>query len=217
MGMNTKLFTYSIKRQSSEQQRLNNNKTNDNSIKSKFKKCRKNKDEVYKTTNNFRFCTNDDNKNEFNINYTIPFSSNRLPISRTIKKRSQLDRTIFNEKKRLVVIRFGDPEHPNCIRMDNTLLKIQQTIEPFAVVYFVNIAELSDYNNLYELFDPVSLMLFYKNQHLMTDLGTGNNNKINKVVQKDKLIEVLETAFNGALKGKKLIKTHVDLSSNYSY
>jgi len=96
-------------------------------------------------------------------------------------------------------------------------LKIQQTIEPFAVVYFVNIAELSDYNNLYELFDPVSLMLFYKNQHLMIDLGTGNNNKINKVVQKDNLIEILENAFNGAIKGKKLIRTHVDLSSNYNY
>mmetsp|Transcript_24701 Transcript_24701/g.43909 ORF Transcript_24701/g.43909 Transcript_24701/m.43909 type:complete len:132 (-) Transcript_24701:2163-2558(-) len=119
--MNTKLVTYSKKRKSSDYQELNKNSTKDNSIKPNFKKCRKNKYDLHQTINNSTPHTNDGNKYEFNLNYTIPFSSNSIPMYKTIKKRSQLDRTIFMEKKRLVVIRFGDPEHSNCIRMDNVL------------------------------------------------------------------------------------------------
>ena len=30
---------------------------------------------------------------------------------------------------------------------------------------------------MYELYDPVTVMFFYRNKHIMIDLGTGNNNK----------------------------------------
>jgi hypothetical protein len=32
---------------------------------------------------------------------------------------------------------------------------------------------------MYELYDPCTVMFFYRNKHIMIDLGTGNNNKIN--------------------------------------
>jgi hypothetical protein len=30
---------------------------------------------------------------------------------------------------------------------------------------------------MYELYDPVTVMFFFRNKHIMIDLGTGNNNK----------------------------------------
>ena len=32
---------------------------------------------------------------------------------------------------------------------------------------------------MYELYDPCTVMFFFRNKHIMIDLGTGNNNKIN--------------------------------------
>lgn len=31
---------------------------------------------------------------------------------------------------------------------------------------------------MYELYDPLAVMFFYRNKHIMIDLGTGNNNKM---------------------------------------
>ena len=30
---------------------------------------------------------------------------------------------------------------------------------------------------MYELYDPCTVMFFFRNKHIMIDLGTGNNNK----------------------------------------
>lgn len=47
----------------------------------------------------------------------------------------------------------------------------------FAAFYVVDITEVPDFNKMYELYDPVTVMFFYRNKHIMIDLGTGNNNK----------------------------------------
>lgn len=43
-------------------------------------------------------------------------------------------------------------------------------------------------------------------QHIMIDLGTGNNNKINWAMSaKDELIDIIETVYRGASKGRGLV------------
>lgn len=37
--------------------------------------------------------------------------------------------------------------------------------------------QVPDFNKMYELYDPCTVMFFYRNKHIMIDLGTGNNNK----------------------------------------
>ena len=39
-------------------------------------------------------------------------------------------------------------------------------------------AQVPDFNDMYELYDPCTVMFFFRNKHIMIDLGTGNNNKI---------------------------------------
>ena len=48
----------------------------------------------------------------------------------------------------------------------------------YAVIYLVDISEVPDFNTMYELYDPCTVMFFYRNRHIMIDLGTGNNNKV---------------------------------------
>ena len=46
---------------------------------------------------------------------------------------------------------------------------------------------------MYELYDPCTTMFFFRNKHIMVDLGTGNNNKINWALDdKSEMIDLIE-------------------------
>ncbi|OLL25496.1 Mitosis protein dim1 [Neolecta irregularis DAH-3] len=116
-----------------------------------------------------------------------------------------VDQAILREEERVVVIRFGRDADDQCMRQDEALLKIAEKVKNFAVIYLVDIDEVSDFNKMYELYDRNTIMFFFRNKHMMMDLGTGNNNKINWVLEdKQELIDIIETVYKGAKKGKGL-------------
>ncbi|THG21970.1 hypothetical protein TEA_005115 [Camellia sinensis var. sinensis] len=100
--------------------------------------------------------------------------------------------------------------------MDEVLASVAETIKNFAVLYLVDITEVPDFNTMYELYDPSTVMFFFRNKHIMIDLGTGNNNKINWALKdKQEFIDVVETVYRGARKGRGLAWTHALLSKTY--
>ncbi|GAB1203472.1 hypothetical protein APSETT445_002107 [Aspergillus pseudonomiae] len=126
-----------------------------------------------------------------------------------------VDQAILSEEERLVVIRFGRDHDVDCMRQDEVLFKIAERVKNFAVIYLCDIDEVPEFNTMYELFDPMTIMFFYRNKHMMCDFGTGNNNKLNWVLEdKQELIDILETIYKGAKKGRGLVvspkeqKTH---------
>ncbi|PWA42538.1 mRNA splicing factor, thioredoxin-like U5 snRNP [Artemisia annua] len=63
-----------------------------------------------------------------------------------------------------------------------------------------------------------SLRFFFRNKHIMIDLGTGNNNKINWVMKdKQEFINIVETVYRGAKKGRSLVIAPKDYSTKYRY
>ena len=57
-----------------------------------------------------------------------------------------------------------------------------------------------------ELYHPCTSMFFFRNEHIMIDLGTGNNNKINWAIDdKQEIIDIVETVYRGARKGRGLV------------
>jgi hypothetical protein len=69
-----------------------------------------------------------------------------------------------------------------------------------------------------ELYDPVTIMFFFRNKHMMCDFGTGNNNKLNWVLEdKQELIDIIETIYRGAKKGRGLVVSPKDYSTRYRY
>jgi len=69
-----------------------------------------------------------------------------------------------------------------------------------------------------ELYDPCAVMFFFRNKHMMCDFGTGNNNKLNFVLEdKQELIDVLETVYRGAKKGRGLVVSPKDYSTRHKY
>jgi DIM1 family U5 snRNP protein len=130
----------------------------------------------------------------------------------------KLELTFAPEEDRLVVIRFGRDWDPDCMRQDEVLYKIADKVRNFAVIYLCDIDQVPDFNQMYELYDPCSLMFFFRNKHMMIDLGTGDNNKIKWVLEdKQELIDIFETVYRGAKKGRGLVVSPKDYSTRHRY
>jgi DIM1 family U5 snRNP protein len=139
--------------------------------------------------------------------------------------------------ERLVVIRFGRDHDPQCMQQDESkhdlsldekrsliltiflvLYKIAERVKNFAVIYVCDLDQVPDFKQMYELYDPVTIMFFFRNKHMMIDLGTGNNNKLNFVLEeKQELIDIIETIYKGAKKGRGLVVSPKDYSTRYRY
>jgi U5 snRNP protein, DIM1 family len=158
----------------------------------------------------------------------------------------QVDQAILSEEDRVVVIRFGHDWDPTCMKMDEvglflnpffqllsspckislkillscvqTLFAIAEKVKNFATIYLVDVTEVPDFNKMYELYDPCTVMFFFRNKHIMIDLGTGNNNKINWTMEdKQEMIDIVETVYRGARKGRGLVISPKDYSTKYRY
>lgn len=130
-----------------------------------------------------------------------------------------VDQAILGEEDRVVVIRFGEDDNAACMQMDETLSEAAEEIKDWAVVYLVSLSEVPDFNAMYELYEEdLHLMFFYRNKHIMIDTGTGNNNKLTWALKdKEEFIDIVETVYRGASKGRGLVVAPKDYSTKYKY
>jgi DIM1 family U5 snRNP protein len=130
----------------------------------------------------------------------------------------EVDQAILMEEERVVLIRFGHDYDPLCMQMDEVLYSLAYDVKNFARIYLVDITEVPDFNAMYELYDPCTVMFFYRNKHMLVDMGTGNNNKLNFLIsEKQEFIDVIETVYRGAIKGKGLVVSPKDYSTKHRY
>lgn len=130
----------------------------------------------------------------------------------------EVDQAILSEEDRVVVIRFGNDYDKDCIIMDETLSKISELVQNFAIIYLVDIKKVNDFNSMYELYDNCTVMFFYRNKHIMIDFGTGDNNKLKWPIEdKQEMIDIIEVVYRGAKKGKGLVISPKDYSSKNKY
>jgi len=102
--------------------------------------------------------------------------------------------------------------------MDECLAGVADKIKNFAVIYLVDITMVPDFTTMYELYDACTTMFFFRNKHIMIDLGTGNNNKITwAFTDKQEFIDIVETVYRGARKGRGLVVSPKDYSTKYRY
>eukprot|EP01080_Neovahlkampfia_damariscottae_P000014 gene14-4265_t len=115
-----------------------------------------------------------------------------------------VDQAIVQEKERLVIIRFGHDWDKICIQQDEVLAKIAEKLKNMAIIFLVDISKVPDFNTM--------------NRHMLMDLGTGNNNKINFLIkEKQEVIDIVETVFRGARKGKGLVISPKDYSTKHKF
>lgn len=125
-----------------------------------------------------------------------------------------VDQAILSEDERLVIIRFGEDSSTPCMIMDEILFGIAEKVKNFAAIYLCDTKQVPDFNDMYELYDPCTVMFFWRNKHMMCDFGTGNNNKMNFLIDnKQEMIDIIETIYRGATKGRGLVVSPKEYSS----
>ncbi|KAF1759726.1 hypothetical protein GCK72_016193 [Caenorhabditis remanei] len=135
-----------------------------------------------------------------------------------LSEASQVSEVLLAEKDRVVVIRFEHGRNAMSTTMDETLFKIAPEVKNFAVVYLVDITKVPDFNKMYQLYDPCTVMFFFRNKQIMVDLGSGNNKKINwAVTDGQELIDIIETVYRGARNGLNTVKTENNYSRSFKY
>ncbi len=67
---------------------------------------------------------------------------------------------------------------PVCKAMDEQINRVAPCVTDVAAFFKVDNVEVPDFSKLYELHDPMTLMLFYRKKHVMADVGYGLTNKI---------------------------------------
>ena len=135
-----------------------------------------------------------------------------------LKSGWEVDQAIVGEEERLVVVRFGHDWDETCMLQDEVLAKTADRMKNWCVIYLVDITDVPDFNGMYELYDPCTVMFFFRNKHVMVDFGTGNNNKINwALTDTQEFIDVCEVVFRGARKGRGLVVSPKDYSTKYRY
>jgi DIM1 family U5 snRNP protein len=72
-----------------------------------------------------------------------------------------VDQAILSEGDRVVVIRFGKAGDPDCLRQDDVLSKVAERVKNFAVIYLCDIDLVPDFNTMYELYDPMTIMVSF--------------------------------------------------------
>ncbi|CAK7262744.1 Dimethyladenosine transferase [Sporothrix epigloea] len=129
-----------------------------------------------------------------------------------------VDQAILYDQERVVVILFGNPNEIDVMVQTEMLRKIAPDVVNFATLYTCDISKVKDFNKMYELYDPCTLMFFWRNKHVMIDTGTGNNNKVNFLVRsKQELIDMIEVVYRGAKKGRGLVVAVNDYSTRHEY
>ena len=130
----------------------------------------------------------------------------------------QVDQAILVEEERIVILRFGSDADETCMLMDEMLSKISERVKNWAAIYLVDIKQVPDFNTMYELYDPCTVMFFHRNKHIMVDMGTGNVNKVHFALEdKQEFIDIIELVYRGARKGRGLVVSNNDHSVKYKY
>ena len=149
---------------------------------------------------------------------TSSLSSLSLFLSHPPASPTNQPTTTHQEEDRVVAIRFGSDADPTCMVMDEALSKIADAVKAFAVIYLVDLTQVPDFNDMYELYNhPLHLLFFYRNRHIQVDLGTGDNNKVTWPMSGQELIDILEVVYRGASKGRGLVVSPKDYSTKYRY
>lgn len=146
-----------------------------------------------------------------------------------------VDRNIVLESERLVVVRFSQNEsrraggstsdnsqqqvfeqhYTATAYVDDILTSVAVRTRKYAVVYAVDcLHDVTEFNTMYELDgdDPFAIMFFFRGKHIRVDVGTGNHNKINFVVEEDDLIPILDAAYRAGRQGKEICSSEKKFS-----
>merc|ERR1719316_1056814 len=102
--------------------------------------------------------------------------------------------------------------------MDEVLFAASESVKTLCRFFLVDVTEVPDFNQDYELYDPCTLMFFCRGRHVELELGLGGKYKLTwPVGNPGELAEIVETIHRGAQQGRDIIVASKDHALTFRY
>jgi hypothetical protein len=90
----------------------------------------------------------------------------------------EVDNALLGERHRAVLIHFRRTCDPISAATDVVLHEVAHELRLHCVLYVVDIDSVRDFNAVHELYDPSTLMCFYRNRSLPINVGFGPDARV---------------------------------------
>ncbi|XP_071082876.1 thioredoxin-like protein 4B [Haliotis cracherodii] len=135
-----------------------------------------------------------------------------------LSTKKQVDNTIKDIEDLVLVLRFGRDDDHGCLQMDDILAKAAPELKNMAAIYLVDVDAVPVYQTYFDITLIPATVFFFNAQHMKVDWGSPDNTKfIGTFKKKQHFIDVVETVFRGAMKGKVMVRSPLDPSDIPKY
>ncbi|AFM97874.1 Mitosis protein DIM1 [Encephalitozoon hellem ATCC 50504] len=119
-----------------------------------------------------------------------------------------VNRAVGDTLCRLVVIRFGDSDDPICIHADAVLERAAHSLSNYVDIYTCERSSVEELVDVMRLDSPLNIMCFFNRRHIKIDCSSGDNDKINFLVDdSEMLVELFTLAYKAGVRGKGIIRS----------
>eukprot|EP01114_Cavostelium_apophysatum_P013929 TRINITY_DN3479_c1_g1_i1.p1 TRINITY_DN3479_c1_g1~~TRINITY_DN3479_c1_g1_i1.p1 ORF type:complete len:160 (+),score=24.47 TRINITY_DN3479_c1_g1_i1:84-563(+) len=128
-------------------------------------------------------------------------------VLRTLRSKEEVDYAILNTLDKVLILRFGRETDIVCMQLDETLSKTQRELQKMASIFLVEADLLPQYLKYFDITLIPATLFFFNGVHMKCDYGTQDHTKwIGAFTTKQDLIDLVESFYRGAIKGKYLIQ-----------
>eukprot|EP00244_Chara_vulgaris_P013244 TRINITY_DN7414_c0_g1_i1.p1 TRINITY_DN7414_c0_g1~~TRINITY_DN7414_c0_g1_i1.p1 ORF type:complete len:152 (+),score=29.68 TRINITY_DN7414_c0_g1_i1:175-630(+) len=127
----------------------------------------------------------------------------------SLATKQEVDMAIRDTVDKVVVLRFGRASDAVCMQLDDILSKSVRELSKFATISLVdmNAEGVQAYVKYFDITFIPSTIFFFNAQHMKMDSGTQDHTKwIGTFHTKQDFIDVVETIFRGAMRGKMMVR-----------
>eukprot|EP00118_Oscarella_pearsei_P026890 m.310546 g.310546 ORF g.310546 m.310546 type:complete len:150 (+) comp52454_c0_seq1:23-472(+) len=125
--------------------------------------------------------------------------------------KKEVDTAIKTTEDLVLVLRFGREADGVCLQLDDILAKAEPLLAQMAAVYTVDVDNVPVYTEYFDITLIPATVFFFNGQHMKVDWGTPDHTKfIGSFRTKQDFIDVVETVYQGAMKGKLIVPSPLD-------
>ena len=130
---------------------------------------------------------------------------------RSLIQKKDVDRVIKEVAEKVLVLRFGKVDNPDCLQCDEILFKTSEKLANMAEIYLVDIHDVPVYTKYFDISIIPATVFFFNGQHIKVDYGTQDHTKfIGSFASKQDFIDLVEVVYRGAMRGKLIVMSPID-------
>lgn len=123
-----------------------------------------------------------------------------------LKTDYSIDQVILDQNFKITILNFIYHPAVNYTKKKMASLKITKKNRKNTEVYIIDSQKVKEFNFMYEIKTCFDSIFFFNNRKIFIDSGTGDNNKVNKILLgKKKFKKIAKSTYENCMKGKNFL------------